>query len=203
MKLKVCGMKYEENIRQVAELKPDYMGFIFYSKSKRFVGNDFNLPSFPASIKKVGVFVNEEEDVVRQKTDEHKLDFIQLHGDESPEYCRSLSKYVKIIKAFGMDEHFEFEKLNSYKTSCTYFLFDTKSKEYGGTGKSFDWDILKMYDDEVPFFLSGGIDESSLDELRKIKNLNIHAIDINSKFELSPGVKDIEKIKTFKINLAP
>lgn len=201
MKLKVCGMKYEENIRQVAELKPDYMGFIFYSKSKRFVGADFKFPSLPASIKKVGVFVNEAEDMVRQKTAEHKLDFAQLHGDENPEYCQSLNKYVKIIKAFGMDDHFDFGLLKAYKTSCAFFLFDTKSKEYGGTGKTFNWKILRNYDNEIPFFLSGGIDENSLDELKNHRGMNIHALDINSKFETEPGKKDFEKIKQFKLRI--
>ena len=198
MKLKVCGLKDPENIRQVAALKPDYMGFIFYPESKRFVGDDFVMPTFSPEIKKVGVFVNASASFIIDKVDEHKLDLIQLHGDETSEFCEVLNHIVPVIKAFGLDETFEFENLESYKSKCTYFLFDTKTKKYGGSGKQFDWKILEKYDNSVPFFLSGGV---GIEEIEKVQcsKFKVYGADVNSKFENDFGLKDIEKLK--KINL--
>lgn len=196
MKLKVCGLKYKENIEQVAVLQPDYMGFIFYPKSKRFVGEDFQMPDVPSRIKKTGVFVNSDLEYVKEKVTRYNLDVVQLHGNEDPGFCGQLKPWVKVVKAFGLDENFDFKVLGSYKNSCDYFLFDTKTNEYGGSGKQFNWDILKRYDLNVPFFLSGGI---GLDEMEKITLLasrysNLYAIDVNSRFEIEPGLKDINKL---------
>jgi phosphoribosylanthranilate isomerase len=194
MKVKVCGMKYAENIIQAAELKPDFMGFIFYRNSKRFVGNDFAMPLVDNSIKKVGVFVNEKMDLILKTVEKHNLDFVQLHGTESAQFCNDLSKHVNIIKAFGIDASFDFSLLSTYTAYCNYFLFDTKSDQYGGTGLSFDRNLLKNYSVSVPYFISGGID------IEEIKNNNTHddnciGLDVNSKFESSPGIKDINKLK--------
>lgn len=207
MRLKICGLKYKENIEQVAALRPDYMGFIFYTKSKRFVGEDFVMPVISSDIKKVGVFVNADFDSVFHTVIKHKLDLIQLHGDEDAYYCEDMAlhfsqnestKQVKIIKAFGVDENFDFDTLKPYEKQCDYFLFDTKTKEYGGSGQQFDWNILKKYNNAKPFFLSGGI---GLEEIKNIPKLNIHTIDVNSKFEIEPGLKDIELIEKLKIEI--
>ena len=199
-KLKVCGMKYPDNIRQLIELKPDFIGFIFYNKSKRYVNNELEIKRLGIlkSVKKVGVFVNSTIEEVQEKEKSFKLDFVQLHGDESPEFCLGLKKSgIKITKAFQVDEAFDFSLLKQYETVCDYYLFDTKTKLYGGSGEKFNWKILEKYDNQKPFFLSGGIDIDDVDEIKKLKNLNIYAIDINSKFEINPGYKDIQKIKKF------
>lgn len=199
MLLKVCGLKDPENIKQVAALKPDYMGFIFYPQSKRFVGDDFVMPTISPDIKKVGVFVNANSRYIIDKVDEYKLDLIQLHGDEKPEFCEVLNHIVPVIKAFGVDETFDFEKLVSYKTKCTYFLFDTKTMEYGGSGKQFDWNLLGKYNNSVPYFLSGGIGFEEIEKVQSSK-CKVYGTDVNSMFEIEPGIKDIEKLK--KINLS-
>ncbi len=199
-KLKVCGMKYPDNIRQLLELKPDFIGFIFYKKSKRYVGHNLNIKklNIPESIKKVGVFVNAEVDEIKENINIHNLNMLQLHGDESPEFCKELKQTgLKISKAFQVDENFDFSVLKPFFSVCDYYLFDTKTKLYGGSGKKFNWKILEKYNNQKPFFLSGGIDLEDVDEIDKLKNLNIFAIDINSKFEISPGVKDIKKNKEF------
>jgi len=197
MLLKVCGLKDPENIKQVAALKPDFMGFIFYPQSKRFVGEDFIMPTISPEIKKVGVFVNASANHIIEKTNEYKLDLIQLHGDEKPNFCEVLNHIVPVIKAFGVDEAFDFEVLESYKNTCTYFLFDTKTTDYGGSGNTFNWKILEKYDNSVPFFLSGGIGAEEFENLKmkKFENEKIFAIDVNSKFEIEPGIKDIKKLE--------
>lgn len=197
MKLKICGLKDPGNIKQVAGLKPDYIGFIFYSESKRFVGDDFEMPLISNEIKKVGVFVNAKADYIIDKIDQYKLDLIQLHGNENPDFCEVLNHIIPVIKAFGIDESFDFNSTSPYKDCCSCFLFDTKTDQYGGSGKLFDWNVLEKYDNKVPFFLSGGIGLDEIEKL-KIKKLNIYAVDVNSKFETMPGMKDIEKLKKIK-----
>lgn len=190
-------MKYKENIEQVADLKPDYMGFIFYSSSKRSVMEDFQLPPLPPEIKKVGVFVNADADDIIDKINQHNLDCIQLHGSEPPYFCRQMQRITCIIKAFGIDEHFDFQLLEAYKDTCNYFLFDTKTREYGGSGQQFNWQLLENYQYDVPFFLSGGLDISIVKEIKELahKTPLLHAIDVNSKFEISPGLKDTDKLE--------
>jgi phosphoribosylanthranilate isomerase len=200
MKIKVCGMKFTENIRQVANLKPDYMGFIFYTKSKRNVESNLDEQFLNSlnTINRVGVFVNQEVEFIIEQAQRFGFKYIQLHGDESPEVCKKLKvEGLKVIKAFSVDESFDFSVTKPYKTVCDFFLFDTKGDNYGGTGKKFDWQILKKYDNELPFFLSGGIDLLQVEEIKKLEGLNIHAIDINSKFEIEPGLKDADKVKKF------
>ena len=203
-KLKVCGMKYPDNIKQLADLKPDFIGFIFYNKSKRFIDNNLNINKLNISntINKVGVFVNSSITEVKSVMQKHQLDYVQLHGNESPEFCKELQQSgIKITKAFQIDEDFDFSVLVPFNAVCDYFLFDTKTKTYGGSGKKFNWEILEKYDNKKPFFLSGGIDLEDINEIKNLNNLNIFAIDINSKFETEPGRKDIAKIKMFMENI--
>jgi phosphoribosylanthranilate isomerase len=229
MKLKVCGMKYVENIEQVVGLQPDYLGFIFYEKSKRnFEGI---IPEFSKSIKKTGVFVNEYVEIVISLVEEYRLDAIQLHGDESLEYVTDLKNQLKerralfidenkqikkkknkhyiseneveIIKVFGIKDEFNFGILTPYLEVVDFFLFDTKGKERGGNGTKFDWSILEKYPFKKPFFLSGGIGLEDIEEIQKIikSDLPIYALDINSKFESKPGLKNINEVKNFKNTL--
>jgi phosphoribosylanthranilate isomerase len=197
MKIKVCGNKYKENIEQVAQLRPDSMGFIFYEPSKRYVTEEFQMPALPAGIKKTGVFVNADADFIIDKINTHNLDCIQLHGDEPPYFCRQMQRITCIIKAFGIDDKFDFQSLDKYKDSCNYFLFDTKTTERGGSGQQFNWDQLKKYNLQTPFFLSGGLD---LEAAKKIVTMTeeyplLYGMDVNSKFETSPGLKDIPQLK--------
>jgi phosphoribosylanthranilate isomerase len=200
MKLKVCGLKYPDNIKQIAELDPDYMGFIFYEGSKRFVGDDFVMPEISDKIKKSGVFVNSTIDRILYNVHKHKLDLVQLHGDEDSSFCEQLSEHVKVIKAFGVDDNFDLKILDKYKNSCSFFLFDNKTENYGGSGKPFNWDVLKEYDNSLPFFIAGGMD---LEKFRKIEalDLNVYGVDVNSRMEIKPGYKDIIKIIQIKNNI--
>lgn len=202
IRLKVCGMKYQDNIELIAALQPDYLGFIFYKKSARHFDSE-SIPKLPKSIKKTGVFVNENIDVVIDKITTHNLQAIQLHGEESPEYCKQLqSKNIEIIKVFSINVEFNFEVLKPYEAVCDYFLFDTKGKLPGGNGYTFDWNVLNNYPSTKPFFLSGGI---GLEEIEKIKEFAqssvskyCYAIDVNSKFETEPGLKNIDLLRKFK-----
>lgn len=201
-------MRDAENISELIKLKPDYMGFIFFNKSKRFVTN-FPEVQIPSEIKKVGVFVNEEIDEVVEIIDKYNLDAIQLHGAETPEYCNQLrnsklvSKFhsIEIFKAFSVDDDFDFSKTDAYQKDCDYLLFDTKGKDYGGNGVKFNWEVLKKYQGEAPFLLSGGISKVDAEEVKKITHPSFAGVDINSGFEIEPALKNIEDIKEFKQNL--
>ena len=200
MKIKICGLKFESNILGLSKLEPDYMGFVFWEKSKRLViGSTPNLSQ--TKIKKTGVFVNADFEKIKDKVRVHKLEAIQLHGLESPEFCEKIKNLgVEIIKAFSIDENFNFNVLEKYELCSDYFLFDTKGKSPGGNGISFDWEILRNYKYEKKFFLSGGISIESINAIKKIKKLSLplFCVDINSRFELNPGEKNIELIKSFK-----
>jgi len=200
LKLKICGMRDEENILDVASLNPEYLGFIFYAKSPRYVGDDFVLPAkLSPDILRVGVFVNETSEVIIGKADKYQLDYIQLHGSETPDQCEALGQLgLGIIKVFSMGDDFDFEVVKPYKGVVDYFLFDTKGKYYGGNASTFNWGLLKQYDQEIPFFLSGGLSPDNINEVGKLKGMNIHALDLNSGVEVSPGVKDISKVKQLK-----
>jgi phosphoribosylanthranilate isomerase len=200
LKLKVCGMREMVNILGVALLQPDYMGFIFYEKSKRFVGSNFFIPTnFPSTTRRVGVFVNEKIDTILNLASKHKLDFVQLHGDETIEDCKTLKENkIGVIKVFLVDNDFDFDSTKPFQPYSDYFLFDTKSAGYGGSGKTFDWNLLKKYDQQIPFFLSGGLSPYNIQNMTEMKDMNLHAIDINSGVESAPGLKDIQKIKSIK-----
>lgn len=229
MKLKVCGMKYTENMQQVANLQPDYLGFIFYEKSRRnFEGI---IPDLPSSIKKTGVFVNEYKEILISLVEEYCLDAIQLHGDESVNYVTDLKNQlserrtlfveenkqinkkknqhkiskneIEIIKVFGIKDEFNFDVLKPYLDVVDYFLFDTKGENRGGNGTKFDWQVLENYPFKKPFFLSGGIGLEDVEQIQIVQktNLPIYGLDVNSKFESKPGVKKIEELKEFKNNI--
>ena len=206
MKIKVCGMRDPGNIRLLSGLSPDYMGFIFYPPSRRFTADiDHEILDFlPISIKKTGVFVNEDIDMVMQKIRLNHLDAVQLHGHESDEYCRSLSLLLKedenfhrveIIKAFGIDAGMDFGILEHYLQEVDFFLFDTKTAEHGGSGYTFDWKILDGYPYDKPYFFSGGLILENLDAIKTISDSRLYAVDLNSRFETEPGLKDIHKLK--------
>ncbi|WP_229676692.1 phosphoribosylanthranilate isomerase [Pedobacter psychrotolerans] len=195
-------MKFAANIAAVASLQPDYLGFIFYDQSPRFISDVSAelIKYIPSEIKTVGVFVDEDLEVVKKKVNLYQLKAVQLHGKESIEYCKALklfAKDVEMIKAFGLDEDFDFAVLNDYQDVVDYFLFDTKTKSHGGSGKTFDWKILESYKLNKPFFLSGGIDLEHAAAIAKINDTRLYALDINSRFEVEPGVKDLEKVKAF------
>lgn len=214
--LKICGMKH--NIAEVAKLQPDYLGFIFYEKSPRFF--DVEIPSLPSGIKKVGVFVDASLDEIMLSGKKYDLDVIQLHGEESPNYCAALKGEIyleisriedaqpnqggslfepEIWKVFSIKDGFDFENLKQFENLVDKFLFDTKGKEKGGNGHTFNWEVLKNYPSKKPFILSGGIGLEEIDSLKKLlkKDLPIHAIDVNSKFEIEPGLKDVSSLKKF------
>lgn len=205
--LKICGMKYQENITDIATISPDYLGFIFYEKSPRFF--EGTIPQIPKSIKKVGVFVDADVASIIEKIKDYQLDIVQLHGDEDALYVTQLNKVLKssfpdvqVWKVFAMDTSFDFDKLNPFENKVDAFLFDTKGKQPGGNGLVFNWDVLKNYPSKKPFILSGGIGLDEIESLEKFLKSAVskycYAIDINSKFEIEPGLKDIEKLKELK-----
>jgi phosphoribosylanthranilate isomerase len=202
MKLKICGMKYPDNIQEVGTLLPDYMGFIFWEKSARYF--DGTLPTLPQSIKKTGVFVNANKEEILEKITKYDLQAVQLHGHESVAFCQelknTLANTIEIIKVFSVDSEFDFNQLEPFETVCDYFLFDTKGKLPGGNGTTFDWKVLEQYPSQKPFFLSGGIGLDEIDLVKQIlkSDLPIYAIDVNSKFEIEAGLKNKEKLDRFK-----
>ena len=195
---KICGMKFPDNVSEIASLYPDYLGFIFYEKSPR--NFESTIPTIDKSIKKVGVFVNASLKKILEKVKQYELDLVQLHGDESPEFCQLLQQNkFKVIKAFNIDNQFKFSELENYFNYCNYFLFDTKGTNHGGNGIVFDWSVLENYHLHKRYFLSGGIGLENSDEVKsfltKEYSKNCIAIDCNSKLEVSPGLKSIEKTK--------
>lgn len=196
MKIKVCGMRDAENIAALGKLPIDYMGLIFYEKSPRFVIDHFDV-NIPKEIKKVGVFVNAEMSYILDKVREYNLSGIQLHGNETPEFCDELKKYIPIIKAFSIENISDLKQTMLYQDVCDHFLFDTKTPQHGGSGQKFDWSILEHYKGTKPFFLSGGISEDDVKIIKKINHPAFEGIDLNSKFEIEPALKDITKLEKF------
>ena len=194
-------MKFPENIQEIESLKPDFMGFIFWDKSVRYY--DKTSISISSEINRVGVFVNEKIEEVLKKIKQYNLDFVQLHGGENEDYCNAIKDHCKIIKVFSISKGFKFKDSKPFENLCHYFLFDTKTSSYGGSGKKFDWNILNNYDSKKPFFLSGGISLDDIDEIKKIFNskLPLLGIDINSQFENKLLEKDCNKIKLLIKNL--
>lgn len=197
MEIKICGMKH--NTLEVATLQPDYLGFIFYEKSPRNLENE--MPQIHPKIKKVGVFVNEKISMISKKLEEFGLNVIQLHGNESESYCQELKRIhpnIERWKAFAVDPNFDFESIKLFK-SVDKILFDTKGKSPGGNGQKFNWELIGDLKLEKPFILSGGINCEDVQSIKNLKekNPNLVAIDLNSRFEIEPGLKDIEKLQTF------
>lgn len=191
-------MKDPENTRDVLTLQPDYIGFIFYPASKRFVGSslDTNWMTQLEGANKTGVFVNADEEQVKACVEQYGFQAVQLHGNEDPAYCARLKATgIAVIKAFGIDERFDWAYLRNYEHNVDYYLFDTQSNQHGGTGIRFDWKLLEGYILEKPFFLSGGIGAENIHDALKIKDNRLYALDLNSKFETSPGIKDINLLK--------
>lgn len=211
MKVKVCGMREPENLDALSQLPIDYIGFIFYKNSPRFIKGEQLMNWISENEKKlagksrVGVFVDSAIEDILNKVHDYQLDFVQLHGHESPEYCREVISYweistmrrAKLAKAFSIDEGFDFQDTQAYEPHCSFFIFDTKSPSYGGSGKKFDWNLLENYMGMTPYLLSGGIDVKSAKQIRQLNFKQMMGVDINSRFEKTAGLKDIDMIKSF------
>jgi len=193
-------MKIPENIRAVEALHPDFMGFIFYPKSPRYAEplDVATLEALPKSIKKIGVFVNEDMENILTIATKYNLDGVQLHGNEMESMCKELHKSgFIVIKAFPITEAYNFKVTKKYEGTCDYFLFDTKTDAYGGSGVKFNWGMLDEYVGETPFLLSGGIAVDDAEAILKIEHPMFAGIDLNSKFEIKPGLKNVGLLKEF------
>ena len=201
LKVKVCGLSDPGNVREITKSGPDFMGFIFYPYSGRYVGkcpDPLLFDLVPAPIIRTGVFVNENITNVLENIRKFRLGAVQLHGSETPEYCTRVKVTGSIlIKSFGIDNGFDFNILKSYLGCCDYFLFDRKTEIHGGSGTKFDWEKLDEYKIEKPFFLSGGIGFNDLEPLKKFRHKKFFGVDVNSRFETSPGIKDTSRIRDF------
>ena len=199
--LKVCGMAEADNLAQVAALRPDFLGFIFYPKSGRYVGGRLRpaaLAQVPAGTRKVGVFVDAAADEVLARVAEFGLDLVQLHGTETPETCATVrAAGVPVIKAFAVGERLDVAALLPYVGSVDYFLFDTQGPQPGGNGRAFDWNVLAAYDLPVPYFMAGGLEPGHAAALRNLQLPGLFALDLNSRFETAPGVKDVGRLRQF------
>ncbi|GAP72810.1 phosphoribosylanthranilate isomerase [Candidatus Symbiothrix dinenymphae] len=195
-------MRSAYSMVEVSQLPIDFMGFIFYEKSPRY-DKDLNVWAvkyIPASIQKVGVFVNAAKETILETAEKFDLQLVQLHGDESPEFCSALNK--DITKVFSIASECDFARCSEYESVCKYFLFDTKTPQFGGSGKKFDWQILSAYKGKTPFFLSGGIAPEDAEAIRQLNFPQLCAVDLNSRFETEPGFKDVEALKRFIQGLA-
>ncbi len=189
------------NILSVADARPDYLGFIFYPPSPSYIGDDPGSPLFrrvPESVVKVGVFVDEAPGIIIRKAKTYDLSTVQLHGSESPGVCRMIvAEGLKVIKAFGLEVVADNRQFEVYEDSVDYFLFDSKSATKGGSGEKFDWGILNSYNGDKPFFLSGGIGPGDAASVKMLENAGLFAVDINSRFEIRPGMKDPGLVASF------
>jgi phosphoribosylanthranilate isomerase len=204
MRVKVCGMTQIEQVDKLADLGVTFAGFIFYPKSPRYVFKNMTTTQIRKenNVNKVGVFVNSSIEEVLHMVDECRLHMVQLHGDESPKYCEKIADYVSVVKAFRLSDNDSVEwMVKPFMDVCDMFMFDTMGAGYGGTGKKFDWDLLKGETIGKPFFLSGGIEPGDEEKLKTFTEEPVakamFAIDINSRFEIAPGIKDMEKVRSF------
>ena len=196
--IKVCGMREADNIREVETLGIDMMGFIFWPKSSRYVSQR---PDYlPKRVKRVGVFVDEDPEQVKQLADDYGLNYVQLHGQESPSYIFQL-RGLHVIKAFNISTTEDLIQTQPYEGLVDYFLFDAKGKSVGGNGEKFNWDVLDAYQGNTPFLLSGGIGPDDAERVNAFYHPKCIGIDLNSRFELAPGLKDVAKLKEFMYNL--
>ena len=208
MRIKVCGMTQIEQVDKLADLGVTFAGFIFYPKSPRYVFKHMTTTQIRKenNINKVGVFVNAPVEEVLHMVDECRLHMVQLHGDESPKYCEKIADYVSVVKAFRLSENDSVQwMIRPFMDVCDMFMFDTMGAGYGGTGKKFDWNILQGQTIGKPFFLSGGIEPGDEEKLKTFTQEPVakalFAIDINSRFELAPGIKELDKVRLFADNL--
>jgi len=205
MIIKVCGITESSNLSAILSLEPQMLGFNFYPSSKRYVEGRLDpseLLKIPESCHRVGIFVNESENTIISLSKKYHLNMAQLHGNEPVEVCKQLkNKGIKLIKVFSVGDDFDFTALTDYVSYCEYFLFDTKTKGFGGSGRKFDWSILSGYTLAKPFLLSGGIEPGDEQAIAELKHPAFAGVDLNSRFEISPGIKDIEKLKNFINNL--
>ena len=204
MLVKVCGMREPDNVKQVAQLGVDMMGFIFYPKSPRYASQVVARSDADRNVCRVGVFVNDSVSTMLDKIHSFSLNAVQMHGNESRELCeqlRAAKGNMKIIKAISVSTAGDIQKYKEYVGAVDYFLFDTKCKTVGGSGQQFDWQVLDEYDGDVPFILSGGIGPEDVERIRNFHHPKCIGIDLNSKFELKPGLKDVEKLNTFLENI--
>ena len=198
LRIKVCGMKFTENRQQVEKLDVDFLGFIFYAPSKRYIGETPEAGLFQTDKPKVGVFVDENAFEILGLAKNLEFEWVQLHGKENPKTCQMLKRQgLKIIKVFNVDENFDFSSTEPYEKVSNFFLFDTKTKQHGGSGEKFNWETLDKYEGHTPFFLSGGIGPDDIESIKKINHPKLTGLDLNSGFEDAPGVKNIEKLKEF------
>src|SRR5690606_9659775 len=196
--IKICGLMKPANIDEVLSLNPQYIGFIFYPSSSRFVGElDQEYIKSLKNVKKTAVFVNATVDAIVEIVKKYQFDAIQLHGNESAAFCQDLKERtgLEIIKAFGIDSEFDFNQLEAYLLNVDYFLFDTKTSRYGGSGNVFNWDVLKKYSYDKPYFLSGGIGPDNFSDAYTFKDERLYAVDLNSRFESAPGIKNLLLLK--------
>jgi phosphoribosylanthranilate isomerase len=198
-KLKICGMRDQQNIIDIGARDPDYMGFIFYKKSPRYVGDRFVIPAeLSTGITKVGVFVNEGTEEMLRHALRLSLGALQLHGAETPDQCDKIrDKGYQVIKVFSVDSNFDFDAVARYRQVVDYFMFDTRGTHFGGNAMAFDWSILRKYDQRTPFFLSGGLSPDNVEGIQVLKGMNLHALDVNSGVEQSPGLKSLDKLTAF------
>lgn len=201
LKIKICGMRSAQNIAEVLTLQPNYMGFIFYPKSARYVGEDWpieNIQQLPATVTPVGVFVNENIGYIMSLCNKYGIKTVQLHGQESPRFCIQLQrKGYTVFKAFQVDNNTNIEEILAYQGKCDLFLYDTKSKGLGGSGLKFNWDKLNELNEAGPFLLSGGISADDAETIKGLNYSNLVGVDINSKFEIEPALKNVELLKEF------
>ena len=199
MIVKVCGMRDPDNIRAIEALGVDWMGFIFYRKSPR-VAPDEAPDYLPAACRKVGVFVNSSIEEIVSRVRGYSLDMVQLHGNESPDLCRQLSRLlprVDLIKAMQVRSAEDLTRASEYSGAVSWLLFDTPTAGFGGSGKSFDWSLLAGYEGEVPFILSGGIGPDSAEAISSLRHPAFAGVDLNSRFETAPGLKDVDAVRAF------
>ena len=194
MLIKVCGITLQDNLDRLIHCGADMVGFNFYPLSARYLkGPPLETPSH---ISRVGVFVEEDLVHINQYSKSHRLDYVQLHGDQSVEFCRDVKEHIKVIKVFRIDERFNWSALEDF-SFCDMFLFDTYTSEFGGSGKKFDWSAIKTIGCQTPWLISGGVSLDDTDDLLKLNSEYFTGVDINSRFELEPGIKDINRVKEF------
>lgn len=201
--LKICGMREPRNIAEVAALAPDYMGFIFYDRSPRYAGtlSPGTLRLLSDSVRKVGVFVDPSVEYAEKTIERYGLDLVQLHGHETTEVCRSIREKCPVIKAFRLRRETDLDIAGEYVDVCNYFLFDTPTEGFGGSGRQFDWSVLEEFESPLPFFLSGGIGPDDTERIRTFGHPALSVVDVNSRFEIEPGLKDVASLRKFMRDL--